>query len=1002
MLGKPPRAWFTPAHMKTLSALAVLLLAAVVARADMTLQAGGGAFQFNSNNGALQVAQKATVLTSGEAGLWSAKFQDGRTLCANDFIAGSTSNSFACEPAADGRSVQLRYRSAALKVTVLATARADGIEFTAEVQPQGNSPLLDFALPARLRFDPAQVQRCIFPANGNHGVGLSLRRSFFERQSEEQPAAWRSQSVGGKAYKQLFGGNLVMRPMSDPPVPLIVTAAGRDWLGADFAKRLQGAVAVCNRPPGEKQADLVLVETQHGPWYYASRLGGTGHLWRVSGFVDSAQAGHVQRLVSMTMSKLARAAVAPRTKLAVLALAQGPAIGSGNSTRVSAWLEQFHKLRAVQDHKVTLVELTSPPELVAALAGGEYLAILNPYGESLPAASDQGLGETVAAIGRYVRNGGNWFEVGGYSFHGALRPVRYFKYSLTYPPAFADFLCVETVAGAVSVFGVQPMTNAAWAAAKNPETIFVPGTLGCGGDEHGGYADRVFNTFVKPGATWRAPAVRLTLGQTAGHDLQTYCADNRITRRLEAKMPPALLARFKQSVLVYYAGTCAEKIAHLDQLPAATLVHFADYLKGGFDKEYPDHLPPRAAFGTPQQFRQLFDACHAHGLLVMPYTNPTWWCDHPRGPTFLRDGEAPLLRKLDGSLSYERYHVNDGYTVCHWHPAVQNVNREVVRQFSEDYPVDVLFQDQTGARGWRYDLNPASPTPAAYIEGLLSQMMEDATRKPLSTEAGWDRTANFESQLCGLSFQIVPTEHAPDYLQLLKHVYPPQTWDIYPLAQEIAHDKAALLYHDLGQFVTNPELVAWTLGLGFGMSYRVAAKALDEPKPREWLRWLDRLQKSVCARYTGVPLRAFAHERPAPPIKNDDGLLRSAFGDVEIVANLGTQPRGSLAAFGFRVTAPGLVAGRLQKIGARDFGADGVSFVAEGDAKKMDLWVFATAGSEVALELPCAPNGDAKLKLAGGDAANVTLEKNIICFRLPDEATRKTTPWLWHATLAVP
>ncbi len=994
--------------MKT-SFLLVALVLALTARADVALKAGGGEFQFNSNNGALQVVQQAPVLSSGEFGLWSAKFQDGRVVCANDFIAGSTSNAFACEPSADGKSARLNYRSAALNVTVLATARADGVEFTAEVQPQGAAPLLDFSLPARLRFDPAQLQRCIFPANGNHGVGLALRRAFFERQSEEQPAAWRSQPVGGKGYAQLTGDKLVMRPMNDPPVPLTVTAAGREWLGAELARRLQSATAVCNRPPGPKQADLVLVETAHGPWFYASGLGGTGRLWRVSGFVDGVPAGHVQRIIGAVMSKLTRTAAAPRTKLAVLALAQGPAIGNGNSTQVRAWAEQFRKLRAIQDGKVTLVELTSPAEMLAALASNDYLAILNPYGESLPATQAQPLEKTIAALGRYVRAGGHWFEVGGYSLHGALMPVRYFKYSLTYPPAFADFVRLETAGGAAAVYGVQPLTNAAWAAAQKPETIFVPGTLGCGGDERGGYADRAFNTFVKPGATWRAPAVRVTLSQSVERDLQTYCADNRITRRLEEKMPAELLAKFKQSVLVYYAGTCAEKLAHLNQLPPATLVHFADYLKGGFDKEYPDHLPPRADFGTPQQFRELFDACHRRGLLVMPYTNPTWWCDHPRGPTFAREGEAPLLRHLDGKPSYERYHINDGYTVCHWHPAVQQANRETLRQFTADYPVDVLFQDQNGARHSHYDLNPASPAPAAYIEGLLSQVMEDAARVPLSTEAGWDRVANYEAQFCGLSFQLVPTTHAPDHIQLLKYTFPPQTWDIFPLAQLIAHDKAALLYHDLGQFVTNPEIVAWTLGLGFGMSDRVAAKALDEPKPREWLRWLDRLQKSVCARYTGVPLRTFAHERPTPPVRDDDGLLRSAFGEMEITANLGAQPRGALAAHGFRVTAPGLVAGRLQKIGARDFGNDGVSFVAEGDARKMDLWIFATAGSAVAAELPAGGRelqlpreGPAQLLLEGFGSVPVTLEKNTVSFRLPDEPARKAEPSLWHATLAAP
>ena len=81
----------------------------------------------------------------------------------------------------------------------------------------------------------------------------------------------------------------------------------------------------------------------------------------------------------------------------------------------------------------------------------------------------------------------------------------------------------------------------------------------------------------------------------------------------------------KRSVLVYVIGNAREKLAHLSQLPVPSLVHFADYLKGGFDKQYPDHLPPNPGFGTPAELRDVFDRCHALGLLVMPYTNPTWW-----------------------------------------------------------------------------------------------------------------------------------------------------------------------------------------------------------------------------------------------------------------------------------------------------------------------------------------------------------------------------------------
>ncbi len=432
----------------------------------------------------------------------------------------------------------------------------------------------------------------------------------------------------------------------------------------------------------------------------------------------------------------------------------------------------------------------------------------------------------------------------GYPFFGELRPTRgACKYECGYPPAFADFFHLQTTAGSAAVFRVQPRHWAPWEGAQNHQAIFVPGRIACGGDDRGGWCDRPFAAYVAPKQTWRCPVVRLTVGSSAQESLQAYGRANGIVRRLEDKMSHEMLEKFKRSVLVYYAGNCNELLRHLYLLPVPTQIHTAEYLQGGFDKQYPDHLPPRADFGTPEAFRQFFDQAHAMGHLVVPYTNPTWWCDGPKGPTFARFGEAPLLKTLDGRVSPERYVQNTGFTVCHWHPAVQEANRRTTTQFRQEYPVDVLFQDQCGARGWQYDANPASPTPAAYTEGLLSMIDEDCRRVPLSTESGWDRVINAESQLCGLTFELMPS----DGRSLLKHRYDPTTWEIFPLAQYLAHDKLAMIHHDLGQFVMDREKVSWTLGLGYAMSYRLQAPALNDPAARQWLLWLDRLQKSVCA-----------------------------------------------------------------------------------------------------------------------------------------------------------
>src|SRR5438105_2676287 len=140
---------------------------------------------------------------------------------------------------------------------------------------------------------------------------------------------------------------------------------------------------------------------------------------------------------------------------------------------------------------------------------------------------------------------------------------------------------------------------------------------------------------------------------------------------------------------------------------------------------------------------------------------------------------------------------------------------------------------------------------------MISMVAEDSGTKPLSTENGWDRIVNYESQLCGQTWGIVPTEGAPSWRTFLKDRFTPATWDIFPVAQYIAHDKTSMLHHDLGQFVTDDEVLSWTLGLGYGLSYRVSTTDLSRRSTLEWLRWLDRLQKSVCAHYVGQPVLSF-------------------------------------------------------------------------------------------------------------------------------------------------
>jgi hypothetical protein len=947
------------------------------------------AIAFSDANGSIRSVaasgKSGSALASDDEGLWRVIYEEGGGVKAADFAAGSLTRPFgwSADPAAG--TLCLSYTSADIAVTVTAVGRVDGVDFTAQVEPASKT-VLEFALPSRLRFAPDQIERLVCPLNGNESVGAAFMPSFFKPQTADRPAGWRTQAVGPGGFVSLFGVGVVSRADNDPPVPIGITADGRAWLGGDLAGKWDGTLAVVNRPSPRDQATLVLADSPNGPYFSGAPLGRRGLLFRIGGRVDTDQAQLATDLVVAALEHLSQNPLPGRSRVGLVAMVHGPRTGGWTVVPVSEWRSRLGASTAISRAKLQVVELDTVQAMLGALASTDFLAILNPYGEFTPVLEETGMSGTVAAIGGYVKAGGNWFEVGGYPFYYELRPTYYYSYGTPYPPAFADFLHLDADAGSVSLYGVQPMRWEPWEGSDNPAAVFVPGRLAWGGDERGGYCERAFGTYVRHGSRWQSPIVRLVLGNPAAEDLNTYCQANQITRSLESKMSPAVLAAFKRSVLVFLDGTCDEMSASLDLLPAPSLIHFTRYLKGGFDKQYPDHLPPNPEFGTPAEFRALLSRCRELGHLVMPYTNPTWWCDHPRGPTFLREGEAPLLRRLDGSLSYERYGTNDGYTVCPWHPAAQTANRLTVRQFTDDYPIDVLFQDQCGARDWQYDMNPASPSPLAYSEGLVSRVAEDSRKRPLSTENGWDRIVNYESQLCGMTWSIVPTQDAPAWRTFLKGRFPPQTWEIFPLAQYVAHGKVAMVHHDLGQSVTDDEVLAWTLGLGYSLSYRISPSSLERPSSREWLRWLDRLQKSVCARFVGEPVLAFAQDRGADPAFEDDGLLRAVYGPVEVVANLnGRQMRSGgyeLASHGFRAAATGVVAANLKCVGGMDLGEEGVSFVVEGDAAKAELWVYSRGDRDVAVELPEPMTGQVTLRMDGGSDVNVAVRGRTLAFHL--------------------
>lgn len=925
------------------------------------------------------------VLRSGGL-VWAVLFADSSSVTAEQFLAAPWSGTVRTE-SAGARLVQ-HWEAAGLALDTEAAVTDGGIELRLRVlRSERALQRLDF--PAALPFDPAAAAQVVFPQRAGEGVGVALSGRFFQSHLET-PGAYGQRIVGPQAYAALCGGPLKQLDDHEPAVALRVTAAGEEWFSGKTTALINAARVSVNRPAAPGQTPLLLVDSDSGPAVSASDLGGKGLLLRLgmkTGDPDAESESRLQQAIVLGASEALARRYPERFRdrvVAVVALTGGPEQVGWTATAVSQWLAAFRASAVLRQAGARVVRLATPAALRQAWGAADTALILNPYGEALPSGAAERWREDIEALRQFVRGGGFWWEVGGYPFFYVLEPQPYLEVTAPYPGCTADFIHVQGRGAAISLFGVQPLLRRPW----DLERLVTPAELRVAGTAAGGVIRHSWVVALAAGQPWTSPALRLVPDLEARAGLAAYAAAIGLRTPLQKKMPAALLERLQRAVLVRLGGeTAAEQIAALELLPAGSLVHFTEYMKGGFDKEYPDHLPPRASWGTAADLRAFYDRGHELGHLMMPYTNTSWWCFDPKGPTFEREGEAPLSRQRDGSLFKERYAANEGYRVCFWHPAVQEAHRLTRRQMSEEFRSDVLFQDQVGARGWSWDFNPAAPTPTAWIDGLHSLGIEDAATVPLATEDGSDRVAEFESMFCGMAWSIVPARNRAA-AQRLENILPAGEWSIFPMMQYLAHDKVLFTLHDLGHFVQDDEQLAYVLGLGYGLSYPVSRAGLGQAEVREWLGWLDALQKAVCARYAGQVLTDFqtlggrAGELGGP-------LLRASYPGLTVLANTGAAALGAaelgeeaawaaaagldLAGRGFLVTGEGLRAGSVLPRGAAaSRGAYG--FVLEADAAG-GAWhgvVRAGGGAEVILPWPGA--GAPRLDLTGPDGSVVRVE----------------------------
>jgi hypothetical protein len=838
--------------------------------------------------------------------LWEMDFLDGTKLSSLDV------NQDNILWQRKGNSLILNFNHREADVLMELKGERDSIEITFSLHPKTKTvltlraPILNFPSPDKIRLYVPD------------GLGLVFNERFFTGNMGLAPKL-----IGDEGLRTLVGEGCVMRPVEDSPVPISLTDLGKKWLGEDVEEKIKGHKMIVNRPPEGKKEVIKLVDSPNGALLAGYKIG-EGWLFRIGGRIRRTDENIVFLLFQRTTLHLFKEN--PKAKaIAILDISGGPLGGGFSEILIPQWEERLPSLLP----SFQLKKITSIEEFKEALnKPDEYPLILNPYGEYIPTGQKNAWREILGLIRGYLEKGGIWWETGGYSFHYELVPQIGGSWHANYPPAFSDFLYVETPTGSLSIYGIQ-----------NRE-IFVPVSMEAGKGEENCYLRREWHTYVKAGERWESPTVRLSVGVPLLSALEEYGKANGLNKKLRERVSPSLFEKLKNSVLVKYeGGTFREQIEKAGKLPVPSLVHFADYLHGGFDKQYPDHLPPNPRKGTAEEFRQLYDALHKLGHLVMPYTNPTWWCDDPKGPTFLREGDAPLARDLKGEKIKEVYGNNWGWAICPWHPAVREAERKIREQFTREYPSDILFQDQIGARGWIYDTNPASPTPYAYTQGWINIIKETSKIVPLATENGWDGVMNEETLFCGITWSLLPSERRPAWVTLYRERYPPDAWHFYPLAIFLAHDKVGFYHHDLGQFVTNNETLTWTLLLGYGLSYAIWPSGLDDEERFNWLHWLSLLQKKVVSLYFAEPLKGFEILRPASS-RNGCGVMKVRFPKIEIIANTDPEPyplshQVIIAPYGFYAKGKNVEAGIVLKLDGKEY-PNGLSFLKDGKI----MWVY--------------------------------------------------------------
>lgn len=803
---------------------------------------------------------------------WSYRLANGRSLSSDYFAAqGDVEWTRIADSA-----VRFRYEDSLNRIVVRLSLGREGLDCRMCFDRMEDD-VCEVSMPASVDFNPGTLEYLLFP----NELGVKLKRSFYER--HDLPKNWTGTAAGVQVLDSVAGFRCVADPDVNRLSQVSVTPLGREVLGASLSERWNKSSRLVVRPAAVRPA-YDFVTAPEGSFWGGHKVG-KGVLLRFGGKLRLAEANEVVELVKSTLRAFGEGRVgdydpAGRRTIGLLDVADSPRSTGWSEVSVDAWNSAFG---ADADFRV----IRSLSELLTFMRDDRTLAVINPYGELLP-ADTLAVNELAGSLRTYLRQGGLWLETGGYPFFNVMRPARYQSLSTSYPFAFSDFCEINLGRRNVCIYGIQP------------EGCFVPLKMRTWADSAGGHLSRSWRVYLRKKTSGPSecdgeesdgygtvPLVRYAVNCDIRSAIRTYAEANGFSKTLEEKVPTSTLEMWKRAPLLKFSGgTLARQTEMVGRMPVPSIIHVWDYVKGGFDKLYPEHLPPHPSRGTMSDFETLIRTVHEKGSLFMPYTNNTWWCDGPPSQLLRETGDDPLVKDASGRPVREDYAGNYGWSISPWHPAVIASGERIADEFSR-LNCDILFEDQIGAREWvGFDFNHSSPSPAAYHQGLVNLSLAASRRRPLATEQGYDRLIDAQSEFCGLTWMLVPFKERPWWLswwlRSYSDLFDQDDYEAYPLAQYVADGKTFFTHHLGGPLVENSENLAWTLLLGYQILADVPVTGGSSADRCRWIAFLGEVQRLLGPAYMGVPMRDFHYLEGS----GNSGVVRSRFEHLEVVANL--------------------------------------------------------------------------------------------------------------------